>query len=389
MKKIIIIGGLVIVIAVLVIFSITKEEKGLEVTVEKAEKGTVVQKVTGSGQIEPATEVNISATVSGKIIRMHAQEGDSVKKGQLLVELDREQYQANLQRAASALLSAIANEKQAKSDFERTKKLYEQKLVSQSEATFQAAEAQRQQMEASRDEARDQLAKTNLYSDMDGVVTRVNKEGGEMAIGATFQEDVIMVVSDLSVMESVIEVDENEVVNIEMGDSAYIELDAFPDTLFKGYVTEIANSAVIKGQGTQEQVTNFEVTVTIDDPDKRFRPGMSTTVDVFTKKQENVMKVPIQSVTAREKKRLEKKKDIEEHPDEEEKKEEMENEEKVEVVFIVENGQAIAKQVNLGISDDTHYAILSGLEEGAEVITSPFRALSKDLKNGDKVRIKE
>lgn len=397
MKKIVIIVLAVVVVGALVIANLLKEDKGLEVTTENIEKGTVIKKVTGSGQIEPAVEVKISANVSGKIIALYAKEGDFVKKGELLVELERDQYRASLQRAESALLAAIANEKKAASDLERAKKLFNQKLVSDAdyeatEASFEAQQSNRLQMEASRDEAEEQLRKTRLYTTMDGVVTKLNKEQGEMAIGATFQEDVIMIVSDLSVMESVIEVDENEVVSISLNDTADVELDAFPDTTFKGIVTEIANSAITKGLGTQEQVTNFEVTVTIQNADARFRPGMSTTVDVYTERDENVLRVPIQSVTMREKKRLEKKKNIEDKADEsaeEASDYEMKKDEMVEVVFVVNGGEALAKPVKLGISDDSHYAVLSGLEEGDKVITGPFRAISKTLKSGDLVTIKE
>ena len=396
MKKTLIIIGVVVVIGALIAVNLMKEEKGLEVSIEKVERGTVIKKVTGSGQVKPAVEVKISANVSGKIIHLTAEEGDVVKKGQLLVELERTQYQASLKRANSALLTAIANEKKAASDLERSKKLHEQGLISDAEyeasvAGFDAQQGNREQMEASKDEAADQLRKTNLYSTMDGVVTKLNKEQGEIAIGATFSEDVILVVSDLSVMESVIEVDENEVVGISLGDTADVELDAFPDTTFKGIVTEIANSAITKGLGTQEQVTNFEVTITIQNADARFRPGMSTTVDVYTQREDDVVRVPIQSVTVREKNRLNKKKDVEDHSGEDEKGSGKEGDDKsmVEVVFIIEGNEAIARRVKLGISDDSHYAVLSGINEGDEVITAPFKAINKTLKNGDRVKLKE
>ena len=243
------------------------------------------------------------------------------------------------------------------------------------------------QAEAALKEAEDALDKTNLYSTMDGIVTKLNKELGEMAIGAQFQEDVVMTVSDLSVMEALIEVDENDVINVSLGDTCAVELDAFPDTLFKGVVTEIANSAVTRGLGTQEQVTNFEITVTLKNPDNRFRPGMSTTVDIFTKRLDDVIKVPIQAVTVREQEALEKKETIEEGPkdtgfDPRESKVQ-------EVVFVVENNRAVAKPVKLGISDDTDYSILSGINEGAEVITGPFKVLNKTLKNDVLVTVKQ
>ncbi len=391
MKKYLIIGAFILILGLIVFLNLAKTEKGTPVTFEEITRGTVIKKVTGSGRIHPAMEVNISANVSGKILNIYAKEGDRVKKGQLLVRLDSGQYTAALKRAESALLGALANEKKAHSDFQRNKQLFEQHLISSadfevSEAALMAARATREQSEASRDEARDQLNKTKLYATMDGVVTKLNKEVGEMAIGATFQEDVIMVVSDLSVMESVIEVDENEVVNIQIGDSADVELDAFPDTLFRGYVTEIANSAVTRGLGTQEEITNFEVTVTIDNGVSRFRPGMSTTVDVYTRRVDDVVRVPIQAVTVRESRRLKKKEGVEEGgpvaaPKEKDKM--------VEVVFVEEEGKARARPVKLGISDDDYYQVISGLNEGDRVITGPFKVLSKILKDGDAVTEKK
>ena len=391
MKKYLIFGGIFIVLAAVISLNLLKEEKGTPVTFEQVTRGTVIKKVTGSGRIKPAMEVNISANVSGKILNIYAKEGQRVKKGQLLVRLDSEQYAAALKRAESALLGALANEKKAQSDYNRNKMLFEQQLISPadleaSEAALMAARATREQNEASRDEARDQLNKTKLYASMDGVITKLNKEVGEMAIGATFQEDVIMVVSDLSVMESLIEVDENEVVNIQIGDSADVELDAFPDTLFRGYVTEIANSAITKGLGTQEEITNFEVTVTIDNAAARFRPGMSTTVDVYTQRVDDVVRVPIQAVTVREAGRLRKKAGVEERAPSSANRD---KNKMVEVVFVEEDGLARAKPVKLGISDDDYYQVISGLNEGERVITGPFKILSKLLKDGDRVSEKK
>ncbi len=287
------------------------------------------------------------------------------------------------------MLAAKANEKKAKSELVRAEGLSQKKLISNAElesaeAGYESAVSGRRQAEASLKETRDALHKTKLYASMDGVVTRLNKEAGEMAIGAQFQEDVIMVISDLSVMEAVVEIDENDVINVSLGDSAIVELDAFADTTFKGVVSEIANSAVTKGRGTQEQVTSFEVTIILDHPDKRFRPGMSTTVDILTKRLDQTLKIPIQAVTVRDKKELEikskKKKQI---PDTKSEKE------MVEIVFTIKDGRALAKPVKLGISDDTHYAVKNGLREGDMVITGPFKLLNKNLKNDDLVSIKD
>jgi HlyD family secretion protein len=189
-------------------------------------------------------------------------------------------------------------------------------------------------------------------------------------------------------MEAAIEIDENDVINVSMGDTAEVEIDAFADTTFNGVVTQIANSATVKGLGTQEQVTNFEVTVALLDYNEKFRPGMSTTVDIITETQDDVLKVPIQAVTVRPKDKLEKKPGVEEHPESESSEEEgTTNEgkkpEMIEVVFCVEDNKAVSKPVKLGISDDTYYVVISGVEEGDEVITGPFRVLSRTLKNDD------
>jgi HlyD family secretion protein len=380
MKKIIIFSVIVIAAGFLIYLNLTKQDEGVKVTVEEVTAGVVQQKVSGSGQIQPESEVKVSAQVAGKIINLYAKEGDPVKKGDLLVELDPKQYKASLERQKSSLLAAKANEKKAKSELERSKKLFKQTLISKAEleaveAGSEAAESQRLQAEASLREAEDALNKTRLFASMDGVVTRLNKEKGEMAIGAQFQEDIIMIVSDLSVMEALIEVDENDVINVRRGDLAQIELDAFPDSLFKGRVTQIANSAITRGLGTQEQVTNFEVTITLDEPDKQFRPGMSATVDILTHRLENVVKAPMQAVTVREKA--------------DSLQSNNESEKMVEVVFVVEEKKAKMKTVILGISDDTHYAILKGLESGEKVITGPFKLLSKDLKNDQLVSEKK
>jgi HlyD family secretion protein len=399
MKKKIIIGIAVLAVVALILVNVLKKEKGTVVDVEKVSRGTIMQKVTGSGQIRPEVQVKISARVAGKILKLHAEEGDQVKKGQLLVELDQEQYQAALERAESTLLSMRANEKKLKSELIRSKDLHDQGLMSAAEfeaveASHDAAESNTRQAQASVKEAKDALAKTRLHADMDGTVSQLNKEEGEIALGAQFQEDVIMIVADLKKMEAAIEIDENDVINVSMGDTAVVEIDAFADTTFQGLVTQIANSATVKGLGTQEQVTNFEVKVALLDYNERFRPGMSSTVDIITEVRDDVIKVPIQAVTVRPKEKLEKKPGVEEHPESEssegdENDKKGEKPEMTEVVFCVDGNKAVSKQVKLDISDDTHYAVLSGLEEGEEVITGPFRVLSRSLKNGDLIEFEK
>ncbi len=392
MKKKIIIGIAALAVIAIIVVNVTKKEKGIAVDIEKISRGTIMQKITGSGQIQPEVQVKVSARVAGKILKLHAEEGDRVKKGQLLVELDQEQYRAALERTKSTLLSMKANEKKLKSDLLRSKELREKGLMSEAEfeavqASYEAAESNTRQAEASVNEAIDALEKTRLHADMEGTVSQLNKEEGEIALGAQFQEDVIMIVADLNKMEAVIEIDENDVVNVSMGDTSDIEIDAFADTTFKGVVTQIANSATVRGMGTQEQVTNFEVKVALLDYNEKFRPGMSTTVDIITETRNDVIKVPIQAVTVRPKEKLKKEPEVEEHSEEsgggEEKAPEDKKPEMTEVVFLADGNKAVSKEVKLDISDDTHYAVVSGVEEGDEVITGPFRVLSRTLKDGD------
>jgi len=392
MKKIFIISGAVVIVFALVLINILKKEAGVAVEVEKVSRGTIMQKVTGSGQIRPEVQVKISARVAGKILKLYAEEGDRVHKGQILVELDQEQYRAALERAQSTLLSMRANEKKLKSDLIRSKDLYDQGLMSEAEfeaiqASHEAAESNTRQAQASVKEAEDALDKTRLHADMDGTVSQLNKEEGEIALGAQFQEDVIMIVADLTRMEAAIEVDENDVVNVSLNDTADVEIDAFTDTTFKGVVTQIANSATVKGLGTQEQVTNFEVTVALLDYNEKFRPGMSTTVDIITETKDDVLKVPIQAVTVRPKDKLMKEPGVEEESFSEGENNDTKKPDMIEVVFCVENNKAVSKPVKLDISDDTHYAVFSGLEEGEEVITGPFPVLSRTLNDGDLIEI--
>jgi HlyD family secretion protein len=403
MKKIIIGAVIAAVVIFFILINVLKKDPGIEVDSEKVQQGTLIQKVSGSGQIRPEVQVKVSSRVAGKILKLHAKEGDRVKKGALLVELDQEQYRAALDRANYNLDYMIASEKKLKSDLVRAVDLHNKGLLSQAEfeaaqASADAAVSSTNQARASKAEAQDQLSKTRLYADMDGIVTKLNKEEGEMTLGSQFQEDVIMIVADLSKMEAAIEVDENDVVNISLGDSAAIEVDAFGDTTLHGRVSEIANSATIKNMGTQEQVTNFEVVVALQDYNARLRPGMSTTVDIITEVKNNVLKIPIQAVTVREKDKLEKRPAVEQRVEKETEetaqvngsadKAAKEKQNMKEVVFCVEDSKAVIKPVQLGISDDSYYEVVSGLEAGQSVVTGPFRILSKTLKDGDLLKVK-
>lgn len=402
MKKIIIIAVVVIVLGLIIYLNLTSGKKAIAVQTEKVFRDDVTQTVTGNGKIYPVTEVNISAKVAGEILEIRAEEGDSVKAGQVLVRLDNQQYLAMRDRQKSNILGARAAVKLAKNALERTKELYQQKLIALAElenaqAQYDQAVSQLQQAEAGLKEAEDALRKTVLKAPMDGIVIRKNKEKGEIALGSQFQEDVILVIADLSEMEARVEVNENDIINVSLGDTAEVEIDAFPDTTFRGIVAEIANSAKTKSAGTIEEVTNYEVKIRLLEKLPSFRPGMSATADIATETHRNVLNIPIQSLTAREREKLERKSGVESTPAEragdnenvshKKRKKKKEND-LVEVVFVVEEGVARMRPVKVGISDENYYEVLEGVKEGEEVITGPFKVLSRTLKDGDLVEVK-
>ena len=399
MKKLLAILGVGILVGLIIFLNVKRSEPAIEVQTEKVFRDDITQMVTGNGKIYPVTEVKVSARIPGKIVAITVDEGDSVKAGQVLVRLERAQYLASLEKAKSSLMEAQANLTLAENEYLRAQQLFQQNLTSRAEldiaeAKFRQALGRLRQMEASVREAEDALRRTVLISPIDGVVIQKNKEVGEIALGSQFQEDVILVVADLSEMEARIEVNENDIINVSPGDTAFVEIDAFPDTLFKGMVTEISNSAITKGQGTVEEVTNFEVRVKLFHRLPDFRPGMSATADIATETHRNVLNVPIQSVTVRERKVLERKLSPEEErrqlsseTDEPRKKMRKAKKDLVEVVFVVKDGMVEMRPVKLGISDDSYYEVLSGLTEGEEVVIGPYRVLSRTLKDGDRVKV--
>jgi|YelNatPaOPRAMG01_1025707.scaffolds.fasta_scaffold00047_42 HlyD family secretion protein len=414
-KKLFLIAGALVVLLVIVLVNLKRQGGGaVEVTVEKVKRGSITQTVAGTGKVQPEVEVKISAFVAGEIKKIYVREGDLVKKGQILAELDRERYVAALDRAESNLRSAEAQLKKARADYDRIKELFDRNLASRAElesaeANLQLAHSQLEQAQASLREARDSLSKTRLVSPIDGIVTRLNKEEGEIALGSQFQADVIMTVADLSKMEVRAEVDENDVVLVSVGDRARIEVDALPDTVLEGRVTEIAHSATTRGQGTAEEVTNFEVRVAVVSSHPKLRPGMSATVDIETATHDSALYVPIQCVTAREvsdstllalAEKQQKKWERERRASRDQSVDEFFEEPAgtaqktgpkknvAEVVFVVENGIAKMVPVRTGISSETEVEILSGLSEGQQVVSGPYRVLSQQLRDGMKVKIR-
>jgi HlyD family secretion protein len=408
-KRVLIIAIFLIVIAAGIggYFKFFKtEEGGLQVQTGPAERMTIVETVTATGRIQPETQVNISADVSGKIIRLEVKEGDRIEQGQLLLELDRERHsaavessEANLRMAQSNSRVTLENLTKTEKDLVRIRELFHQDLETQAqldaaEAAYQAEKARYQstldqveQVRASLKQSTDDLSKTRIYSPMAGTISVLNKEVGEIAVGSQFQSDVIMVLSNLSGMEALVDVDENDIVSVSLADEATIEVDALPDTEARGVVTEIASSAKISGQGTSDQRTEFEVKITVIDPVTELRPGMTCSCDVVTETRENALGVPIQCVAVRTLEQLEAASSgaggetsgtdgTGWTPD---------KDGFVEIVWVVSDGRAWARQVKTGIQSDTHIEILAGLEEGDEVITGSYRAISRDLHHGAEV----
>lgn len=402
MKKIIFITLAVIVVVAIIIANLSSGKKQIEVQTEKVFRADITEKVTGNGKIYPVVDVDISAKVAGEILEIRAAEGDVVKEGQVLVVLDGEQYKAMRDRVQSQILGAQAEVKLATNEWQRARELFAKNLISQAElemaeAKLESAQSMLQQAQASLKEIEDALSKTILKAPMDGVIIRKNKEKGEMALGSQFQADVILGLADLSKMEARVDVNENDIINVSIGDSCHVEIDAFQDTTFRGIVSEISHSATVKGTGTIDQVTNYQVKILLIDKLPSFRPGMSATADIETRTVKNALNVPIQSLTARERPKLEKRAGAESTPAEREKAALNEKAKKVrskksdqllEVVFVVENGVAKMREVKVGISDDNYYEVKEGLNEGEEVITGPFKILSRTLEDGDAVKVK-
>jgi len=407
-KKRVLLGLVVVVVVGVVVVTAlgrSRGDDGLPVEVAAVGRSTVVQTVTATGKIQPMVQVNISADVSAKITRLGVDEGDWVEKGTLLVELDRERYvaevesqEANLSAAQAQANLARENMVKAQKDYERSRQLFDRNLESQAsldtmyasaeveKARYQSTQDQAEQARAAVRQARDALSKTTIYSPMAGTISMLNKEVGEIALGSQFQEDVIMVVSNLQGMEALVDVDENDIVLVSVGDEATIEVDALPDVKFKGEVTEIANSAKISGQGSSDQKTEFEVKIAVLDAGTQLRPGMTASADVVTDVRESCLGVPIQSVTVRTMEQL----GVGKQPGENENGTPRflpDDEGFVEVVWVVENGLAKARQVKTGIQSDTHIEILEGLKDSEQVVVGSYRAISRDLQDGVAVTV--
>ncbi len=435
-KRILILLLVLVVVAVAVIVGLRVsgvvggKERATQVELSDVERRTVTQLVTASGNIQPEVEVRISPDVSGEIVELPIVEGDQVARGQLLARIKPDFYQAQLDQAEASVLQAKANEAQRRADLlnatlerDRQQSLYASGAIS--ESAFQTASTRFETMKASYEasqysvriaearlkEAREQLSKTTIYAPMDGTISILAVELGERVVGTTQMTGTEMMrVAKLNQMEMVVNVNENDVVNVAVGDTAAIEIDAYPTRVFNGVVTEIANSARITGSGSQEQITNFPVKIRILDPHNvsfdasgvddvvmdnelpvastempNFRPGMSGTVDIYTHTVDGATAVPIQAVTVRDFMQLD-----EEHGGMADSLRTPGEEDLRRVVFVVdEEDRTRIQEVETGIADDSYYVIISGLSIGDKVVTGPYRAVSRTLEPGELVEERE
>lgn len=409
-KRILFSIGIVLVILIIIAVVVSgKKEKLIEVQTEKISKRNITQVVTATGKIQSEVKVNISAEISGEIVSLPIKEGDEVKKGDLLVKINPEAYYPQVKMEQSGVKVQQNNLKAREVDLRkmelelnRIKELVNKGLAPQSEldnaqtnydlvvANMNTVRSQIEQQRASLSKVQYDLSKTTIYSPMSGTVSALNNEIGEKVLGTSFNlGSQIMTISDLSKMECQVEVSETDVTLVKIGDTARIQIDAFPDKIFTGYVYEIANTATSKSTGTQEEVVNFIVKIRIFNDGFDLRPGMSCTVDIEVNKKENILTVPIQSVTAREDEELNKKTETgdENLISNKEDEKNLKKKKVEEIVFVIDNGLAKKKTVKTGISDDSYIEIIEGLNEGEEVVKGSFKAINKELEDNSKVKV--
>lgn len=426
---------IVIVLAVLKSKGVIGSEDKTQVNTELAIQRTLIETVSANGKIQPEKEVKITPYISGEVVVLNVKEGDEVKEGDLLAKIDPEIYRSNYERMEAALQSqkaSLSNSKartaqaraqftNAELSFQRSEQLWKQKVISDAdydaakaqyevakaeviaaEESVKASEFQVASAEASLREAKENLTKTAIYAPNDGTVSMLIIEKGERVAGASqFSAGTeLMRIANLNVMIAVVKVNENDIVRVNLGDTCLIEVDAYLNRKFTGIVTEIATSADVTGVSA-DQVTNFEVKIRIlkdsykdlipaDNPAySPFRPGMSATVDIQTETAKDILTVPIQAVTTRSDstgkstgKKIDKDQLAEDKNREENEK--VDNEIK-EYVFLYDNGTAKMIPVKSGIQDNTHIQIVEGITVGQEIIVGPYRAVSRTLKNGEKV----
>jgi len=403
-------GGVVLVaIAIGGLTAAKRGNKAVEVRTEQVQRRDLVSSVTASGQVQPQLKVDLSSDITGKIVRLSVKEGQMVAKGQFLLQIDPQQAEAAVQRQDASLASAKAGMAQAEANLLQAQKSYERTAaikktnptlisdeqleqlrtaVDVNKALYEASKHQVEQANALLSDARSSLGKTTIYAPMSGRVTRLNVENGETAIMGTLNKDAatLLTIADMSVLETKVKVDETDVARIALGDSAVIQIDAFPDTTFIGRVTKISNSAV-KGATTQasaDQAVDYEVTIQLVNIPPETRPDFSATAKIITDTRKQALSIPIIALTVRENEALTKgdtavglgkprpKKEV--------------GKKDVEGVFVVgKDNKVTFRPVRVGIAGEKHFEVLDGLKEGDKIVAGTYQAI-RELKDGATIR---
>ena len=391
-KRTVLLAAAIIIIGLVIILNLrSKREKSFKVTSEPVKTHDLTSLVSASGEVKPKKNINISAHVPGRISKIGVLEGQEVKAGEFLLKLDSTQYEANAERDRALiqtyraqLIQAEARMKRDGNNYVRQKQLYDSRLISQEQletakieyditgAEVQSYRYQIQQAEASLKSTMDSLSKTVYNSPIDGIITSLRVEEGEVAVIGTMNNPgtVLMTIADLSEMEVEVEVDETDVVGVRLGQKADVKVDALPDRVLSGSVTEIGSSAIAKVTTTQQESRDYLVTITLENPPRSLKPGLSASADIITAIKKNVLAIPISALVLREKQSSDSAK--------KEKEEE-------EGIYVIENGRAKFFPVAKGIMGGLLIEIQSGLKEGQEVIVGPFSAL-RELKDGTLIR---
>jgi HlyD family secretion protein len=404
-----------------------KKDVGVAVTTEKAVTKTITQLVNATGKIQPEVEVKIAPEIAGEILEMPLREGAAVKKGDFLVRIKADTYQYQVEQQEASLISAKANSlvnkaslQKADEDLKRNRDLYDKHLISDSDLTvvtnafegakaaFDSAVANITRNEGLLKQMRDLLTKAIIYAPMDGTVSSRTSEVGERVVATgSFAGTEVMRIADLANMEVRVNINENDIVNVKVGDKARVSIDAYPARKFTGFVKEIAAAAKTSGLNTQEEVTNFQVKIRVADKDVMLRPGMSASVDIETKTVEKVVAVPIQAVTVRSREgsktidQLAGDRDMKAKQaqgdgaaaavnEKQQQQRERDDRAGLQRVVFVRNGDTVKMvTVETGIGDTSHLEIKSGLKEGEEVVSGPFSVITRTLKDGMKIRIEK
>ena len=403
-------GVILVIVAIGGLTAMKGKNKATEVRTEQVQQRDLVASVTASGQVRPRTKVDLSSDITGKIVRLAVKEGQMVTQGQFLLQIDPQQQEAAVQRVEAVLASSRAQMAQAEANLIQAQKSYERtaaikktnpQLISDenleqlrttvdvNKALYEAAKHSVDQSTAGVRDARSSLGKTTIYAPMSGRVTRLNVENGETAIMGTLNKDAatLLTIADMSILETKVKVDETDVARISVGDSAVIQIDAFPDTTFTGRVTEISNSAVkaaATGQNNADQAVDYEVTIQLVDTPPETRPDFSATAKIITDTRKSVLSIPIIALTVRENESLAKEDTAVGLGKPKPKKEVGKKD--VEGVFVVGSDNKVTfRPVKVGIAGEKHFEVLSGLKKGDKIVAGTYQAI-RELKDGATVR---